>query len=231
MKVTLGAGSAVQAVEGQAMPKLIISPGDAFGRLTVIAEAEKRPEGRYFQCECRCGNVRTVRRYLLWSGRTQSCGCFGRERVIKAKTAHGAATGGGETPEYGAWHQMIQRCCNPSHHGHAHYGGRGITICDRWRNSFPSFLADMGLRPSSGHSIDRFPNNDGNYEPGNVRWATLSEQARNKRVNIWVKHGGERRLLIEVCEETGMKYETVMSRRFRGYPDERLFEHKSARFL
>ncbi|HEX7893188.1 MAG TPA: hypothetical protein VF447_03285 [Terriglobales bacterium] len=86
------------------------------------------------------------------------------------------------TREYRAWAGMIQRCTNPKHARWADWGGRGITVCERWR-SFENFYADMGNRPSPAHSLDRFPDNDGNYEPGNVRWATRSEQQLNKRPN------------------------------------------------
>jgi len=95
---------------------------------------------------------------------------------------HGDARRGNASPEYGAWAEMIQRCTNPKQKRYADYGGRGIHVCERWLNGFENFLADMGRRPTSEHSIDRYPNNDGNYEKTNCRWATRLEQAANKRV-------------------------------------------------
>ena len=94
---------------------------------------------------------------------------------------HGHATDDGRTAEYEAWHSMIQRCTNPKNPGWKNYGGRGIKVCSRWLD-FVNFLADVGRKPSPKHSLDRFPNNDGNYEPGNVRWATKSQQQSNQRL-------------------------------------------------
>lgn len=93
--------------------------------------------------------------------------------------------GGWSTTEYTIWSQMKQRCYNEKNGGYFKYGGRGIRVCDRWKDSFAAFLEDVGVRPSMAHTLDRFPNNDGNYEIGNVRWATSEQQANNKRPIIW----------------------------------------------
>jgi hypothetical protein len=112
---------------------------------------------------------------------------------------------------------MIARCEIPSATGYKHYGGRGIAVCERWHD-FRQFLRDMGERPQ-GRSIDRYPNNNGNYEPGNCRWATRKQQGRNQRTNLIVMVAGRKLLLRELAETTGIKYDTLRSRIFRkGWP-------------
>lgn len=119
--------------------------------------------------------------------------------------------GGFGTPEYRVWCAIKQRCLNPEAPSWADYGGRGITVCERWLE-FPNFLADMGVRPSPKHSIDRFPDNDGNYQPGNCRWATWQEQARNRRTTRLVEFRGESKPLKDWCELLGLDYETTIQR-------------------
>lgn len=130
-------------------------------------------------CQCDCGNIAFAQTSDLRAGRHRSCGCL----RVDVMTRHGGTNhGGGRTPEYRSWMSMKARCLDSDHDSYKWYGGRGITICDRWLASFEAFLADMGARPSLKHSIDRI-NNDGNYEPGNCRWATANEQAQNQRHN------------------------------------------------
>lgn len=155
------------------MQPLIVSPGDMFSRLTVVREAESRHSHRVFECRCECGATKTVFLSALRSGLSKSCGCL-RDEIA---TRHGKH----KTPEYRIWAGMISRCENRKLRSWKNYGGRGISICPEWRASFEAFFAHAGIRPSARHSIDRFPNNDGDYEPGNVRWATMSEQLRNNR--------------------------------------------------
>lgn len=107
---------------------------------------------------------------------------------------------------------MISRCYNEKHHHYANYGGRGITVCQRWRDSFAAFLADVGPRPSPQHSLDRYPDNNGNYEPGNVRWATRSEQQRNRRVNHLLTFQGKTQCVIAWAEELGINPVTIIAR-------------------
>lgn len=115
-------------------------------------------------------------------------------RGWKTPIRHGHAAGGRTSPTYRAWHSMINRCTNPRMRNYCDYGGRGVSVCARWRD-FAAFLADMGERPA-GLTLDR-RDNDGDYEPGNCRWATTGEQARNKRSNTWWTVGGERRVLAD----------------------------------
>lgn len=153
--------------------------GRRFGKLTVLHFNSKRGSHLMWNCHCDCGEGRIVAGDNLLSGNSASCGCS----HVGPRT-HGNAPKSGATIEYKTWSWMIQRCTNPKNKRWACYGGRGIKVCGRWRASFVEFLADVGLRPSSQHSIDRFPDFNGHYEPGNVRWATRSEQAGNTRCSI-----------------------------------------------
>lgn len=123
--------------------------------------------------------------------------------------------------EYRAWRSMVARCCSSSCAAYPYYGGRGIKVCDRWRESFSAFLADMGRRPSEQHSIDRI-NNDGNYEPGNCRWATWTEQARNRRSNVLIEHNGETLPLVVWAERCGMRPSALAMRLSYGWTIERM---------
>lgn len=157
--------------------------GQQFGRLTAQWPAGRTPGAVHWLCLCICGAMRIVRAQSLLRGSARSCFCLQREnrtKLIKEFTKHGHARLHAHSPEFRTWRGMIQRCTNPQRQSFKYYGGRGIKVCERWQK-FENFLADMGLRPTATHSIDRFPNNDGNYEPGNCRWATRSEQQLNKR--------------------------------------------------
>ena len=151
-----------------------------FGRLTVVA----RVKGQLWQCLCSCGNTVTAYGSSLRS-RT-SCGCAKKEHQLSgnARRRHGHYINRRPTPERRAYSHMLPRCYNNNFPRYRDWGGRGIVVCDRWRESFDNFIADMGFKPSPKHSLDRIDNN-GNYEPSNCRWATPSEQQRNKR--RWAK--------------------------------------------
>jgi hypothetical protein len=178
-----------------------ISVGDRFGRLVVIRElaSVKSPNGtvnRMVECRCDCGTVGNFRLPSLRNGKTKSCGCLAIEVRRDRATVHG----GTGTAEHKVWLGMKRRCADLSDEN---YGGRGIRVCQRWLE-YAAFLEDMGQRPSPKHSIDRYPNQNGNYEPGNCRWATAKEQGRNTRANVIVEHDGESLCIAEWAERFGI---------------------------
>ena len=159
--------------------------GQVFGRLTVLERVpDKGRGGHRFRCRCSCGNTTETNGYVLRVGDSSSCGCRRSEVAKQKATTHGHCPGGGHSLEYGVWSAMLARVRATTGRRFEYYGARGITVCDRWLK-FENFLADMGPRPSPEHSIDR-KSNDGNYEPGNCRWATKKEQAENRRTSLGV---------------------------------------------
>jgi hypothetical protein len=155
--------------------------GQRFGLLVVVARVGSDRNRVLWQCACDCGRTDIVSNgNMLQRGKKKSCGCAIGEMISAAKRTHGQKGSGGTTQVYRAWLGIKQRCLNPNRSEWHNYGGRGITVCDRWANSFEAFYADVGDPPKPGLSIDRI-DNDGNYEPGNVRWATWSQQTKNSR--------------------------------------------------
>lgn len=162
--------------------------GQTFGRLVAIERVENSKKGEArFRFKCQCGGNTISLGKDVRNGHTKSCGCLDRESTSGRATERNRIHGMTNTPEFRSWHSMIKRCTHPSHTFWKRYGGRGITVCDRWRNGeggrsgFECFYDDMGIR-RRGLTIDRI-NNDGNYEPSNCRWATHSEQQKNKGQN------------------------------------------------
>lgn len=194
--------------------------GRSFGRWIVVSGPSVRPhQGRMatmYWVSCSCGKLsRLVRASALVSGGSKSCGCVRDELAASIHTRHG----GRYSPEYAAWMGMIDRCENPKMVSYRDYGGRGISVCERWRHSFASFREDVGPRPSSRHSLDRVDCN-GNYEPGNVRWATSSQQNRNRRNNRIVCIFGESMCVVAAAERYGVSARVLYWRLARGMSPE-----------
>jgi len=210
------------------MPFKPCPPGSRFGRAIVIEPTDPYvgPDGKRkarSRCQCDCGNTFIAWDTCLRTGHTQSCGCLQQKRASEAKTTHGRFVGGKSVDRtYQSWANMIQRCTNPNSPAYPLYGGQGITICKRWRNSFTEFLADMGECPPK-LEIDRWPNKFGNYEPSNCRWATDKQQTRNLRDNLVLTVRGITACLSELCERFGTNQRRVWARLHLGWPIELAF--------
>lgn len=192
--------------------------GNRYGRFVVTGEAPQRGHHRYVFARCDCGTEKNVCLDSLRGGGTVSCGCFLSD-INKSRSTHGWARRGPKPSEYTTWCSMIRRCANPRDSAFYRYGGRGITVCERWRHDFAAFLADMGPKPSAKHSIDRI-DNDGPYSPENCRWATLTEQGRNTRRNRVIEAFGERMCSSAWQEKTGVLAITARRRVARGVSPE-----------
>ncbi len=164
------------------MPKQAVNiTGLMFHQLKAIRRVDNIGTQPTWLFECTCGVRKPIASSPVRRGNTKSCGCTSVARSSAAKTKHGEAIQGKRTTEYRIWKAMRERCDNPNVDAYPDYGGRGITVCQRWRESYLNFLEDMGRRPSNRHTLDRYPDNDGNYEPSNCRWATWEQQAANRR--------------------------------------------------
>ena len=189
--------------------------GKRFGRLVVLRRAGvNSSRSAIWECRCDCGTLTKTTAGSLMNAGTKSCGCLQREAVIRTMTKHGMY----QSATYGIWEGVIARCKNPNNHAYRYYGGRGITVCDRWE-SFENFLTDMGERPGR-KTIDRIDTN-GNYEPGNCRWATMKEQRRNCRNTVFYEYNGQKKILPDWAEEFGVNMGTVRSRLRRGWAFDR----------
>jgi hypothetical protein len=178
--------------------------GQRLGRLTVIRLAGRNKKGQSrWECLCDCGKTIIVEISHLGGGYTQSCGCLRLERIRQILVTHGDKRRDIRIKEYRAWCNMKARCLNPNNQAFKNYGGRGITVCARWLDSYENFLADMGRAPSAKHSVGRI-DNKGNYEPWNCRWETRAQQTRNTRRNLIVTIFGHTGPLVEVSEKLGV---------------------------
>lgn len=193
--------------------------GMRFGRLVVTAQGPRGLGRQRWIAQCDCGGTTTALRSHLLIGTTRSCGCLHRERMAALNFRHGQSHG----RIWNAWESMVRRCTDTRVDAYPRYGGRGITVCERWR-TFENFAADMGPHPGKGFSIDRI-DNDGHYEPGNCRWATQREQQRNRSSNVPVEINGTTRILVEWSELSGVKLCTIWRRLERGWdPHRAVFE-------
>jgi hypothetical protein len=180
--------------------------GRVYGHWLVIAQIPSAKSGRKLLCRCVCGVERVNLAANLRNGRNVSCGCK------RAKHGHTSKFGiAKKSLTHQSWGNMLSRCRNASNPAFAHYKARGINVCERWL-SFENFLADMGERPSAAHTLDRYPKNDGNYEPGNCRWATKIEQANNRYTNIIFVYRGQSYTLANLARETGVSKDVLRKR-------------------
>jgi hypothetical protein len=185
--------------------------GQRFGRLVVISRTLNNKHNQTgWLCKCDCGKLHTVLTAMLLNGHVKSCGCLQGVHATHRQT---------KTPTYRCWHGIIQRCSNPNSSAFKYYGGRGITVCGRWRQ-FTEFFADMGERPP-GMSIERIDNDKG-YSPENCTWATPTEQAANRRCTVFLEHDGIRKPLTEWAKELDVSANTLHGRLLRGWPISRV---------
>jgi hypothetical protein len=188
------------------MPALRNLTGERFGRLAVKSFAGKDKHGRStWLCRCDCGRKTTVEMSQLVTGRTQSCGCLKQEILAQRSTKHGHAQRVRRSAEYRSWCAMHTRCHNEKSQDYPEYGGRGITVCQRW-GKFENFLADMGRKPSPKHTLERTKTN-GDYEPSNCCWAIPLVQANNTRSNRLIHlPDGRVQTFAQAAREIGWPY-------------------------
>lgn len=220
--VTMNEASQILAGELQSVKpsgcRFVDRTGQTYGELTVLGYAGSNNRGQAnWICRCSCGSEKVVFGGNLNSGHTLSCGCK------KGRLTHGENRIGKRSVEYQTLAGIIQRCLNPKCEAYQGYGAKGITVCEEWNSmdKFPAFLAYMGRRPSPLHTVDRWPNKNGNYEPGNVRWADPFEQQGNTNKNVMVTYLGETICVRAMARKYNLSYGTLRYRLNHGWSVER----------
>lgn len=179
--------------------------GETFGFLTILSTFYKNDgtqNNLWCHCKCNnCGSEHDTLYYNVVNGHAKSCGCSRKDSKFKHQDKN----------TYIIWRNMLGRCCNKTDSHYKYYGGRGITVCDRWKDSFDDFYEDMGKRPSKEYSIDRIDVN-GNYEPDNCKWSTRIEQANNTTRNVYYDYQGEKLTLAQICRKLDLPYKTIWKR-------------------
>ena len=189
--------------------------GQRFGYLVVLRREGRHRKYAVWRCACDCGKECVARSDRLRHGRKKACGISGhhwkeylKDRPPSFTTQH--------PDEYASWRKMHERCADKHRHNYKNYGARDIKVCERWK-VFENFFIDLGPKPTKVHTLERV-DNDGNYEPTNCRWATREEQRRNMTCSVYVEHNGQRRLLMDVVAEIGVKRAVVSGRLKMGWP-------------
>lgn len=201
---------------GEKLPsdkRFINITGDRYGMLTAVVFVERKNCHNFWLCKCDCGVECVKTSNALRSGRVKSCGCSRGEFVRQSKLTHGMSQG---CRLYKVWSAMRERCVSPGSSSYERYGARGICVCQEWQDSFESFVASVGERPSPDHSLERIDNNKG-YEPGNVWWATRSQQARNRRDSFVVNYLGITANIADWEEITGVSPRRISDRVKKGW--------------
>lgn len=205
------------------MPKFIDLTGKTFNRLTALRRVEcpshLSPSQPYWLWQCSCGKQKVIASRNVRTGRSKSCGCGRSEHMKRVATKQHENCSGNYSKHprtHASWWNMKHRCEFPSDQDWSNYGGRGITVCQRWSESFDSFIADVGPKPTRHHQIERIDNDKG-YCPENCRWATVPEQARNRRNNIWLEYGGKSWVMADLARYLGISGPTLKGRVQRGW--------------
>ena len=195
------------------MPRIKDLTGQRFGKLTVISmhPVQTKTHRAQWNCLCDCGNTKIITAAHLIHKQTRSCGCYRKEVITARNTTHNMT----QTSTYRSFLAMHRRCYDKYNEHYLYYGARGITVCDRWKNSFENFHADMGNRPE-GKTLERINNEEG-YSPQNCVWATPTQQASNRRNNVKIEINGEIKTVAEWCRVTQIKQSTVSERIKRGW--------------
>ncbi|MDG1315205.1 MAG: hypothetical protein P8P29_06765 [Flavobacteriaceae bacterium] len=200
-----------------------MNKGDKFGRLTITGDPYRisaKDRSYKYECLCECGNIKHIRRSELKKGTTNSCGCIRKEQLIARNTSHGDS----KSRLYEIWSGIKKRCTNPKAHNYIRYGGRGITVCNDWFNSYESFKKWALLNGYSDTLTIERKNNNLHYTPDNCKWATVKEQNRNKRSNVNITYQGKTQILSDWANELNIKRQTLSKRYHKGLTGVDLFK-------